>query len=149
MAKLDDILALDRIRTGVSAVGKKRVLEEISRLLAQGTHGNSADDILASLAGREKLGSTGLGHGVAIPHGRIAGVDRAVGAFMRLRHPVEYAAHDGSPVDLVFGLLVPRQSTEAHLQVLARLAERFAEEDFCRQVREAPDAPALLSLLSA
>ncbi|HEX7381173.1 MAG TPA: PTS sugar transporter subunit IIA [Nevskiaceae bacterium] len=149
MAKLDDILDLDRIRTGVSAVGKKRVLEEISQLLAKGTGDSSADDILASLAGREKLGSTGLGHGVAIPHGRIAGVSHAVGAFMRLRHPVEYAAHDGNPVDLVFGLLVPRQSTDEHLQILSRLAENFADEAFCRQVREAPDAPALLTLLTA
>src|SRR3546814_2555852 len=67
-----------------------------------------AGDILGSLSAREKLGSTGLGHGVAIPHGRMAGVDDSIGAFIRLRHPLDYDAHDGHPVDLIFGLLVPQ-----------------------------------------
>ena len=109
--KLADILNPGRVAVAVAVTSKKRALEEIARLLALGAPSVAPADILASLAGREKLGSTGLGHGVAIPHGRLAGVSTSVGAFVRLKHPVDYDTHDGQPVDLVFGLLVPQNAT--------------------------------------
>jgi PTS system nitrogen regulatory IIA component len=109
----------------------------------------SQSDILACLAGREKLGSTGLGHGVAIPHGRLPGINSSIGALVRLRHPVDYDTHDGQPVDLIFGLLVPQNATGEHLQHLAAVAEKFSDDEFCARARAAGDGPALHGLLVA
>jgi PTS system nitrogen regulatory IIA component len=79
----------------------------------------------------------------------MAGVNQSVGAFMRLKHPLDYDAHDGEPVDLVFGLLVPQGATETHLKHLAAIAEMFSDAQFCRQAREAADEAGLYKLLSA
>ncbi|MDB5969589.1 MAG: sugar transporter subunit [Hydrocarboniphaga sp.] len=146
--KLSEILGADRVLSGTSVTSKKKALEELSALLAKGASSLVAGDVFNSLTGREKLGSTGLGHGVAIPHGRMAGVESSVGAFMRLKHPVDYDSHDGNPVDLVFGLLVPQAATEAHLKHLAAIAEMFSDEVFCAKLRAAGDEHALYSLLS-
>lgn len=147
--KLDQILSADRVAVDIVATSKKRTLEEVSKLLATANDAIATTNILGSLAGREKLGSTGLGHGVAIPHGRITGINDSIGAFIRLRHPIDYESHDGEPVDLVFGLLVPEHSTGAHLKHLATIAEQFSDEDFCAKAREAADAGQLFTLLSA
>ena len=145
--KLNAILSADRVASGISVTSKKKALEELSRLLAKGTEPLSATDIFNGLTAREKLGSTGLGHGVAIPHGRMAGIANSVGAFVRLKHPVDYDAHDGQPVDLVFGLVVPVAATEEHLKHLAAIAEKFSEDEFCKKVRGARDDAALHALL--
>jgi PTS system nitrogen regulatory IIA component len=146
--KLADILSPARIALGVAVTSKKRALEEIAKLLAQGAPSVSPVDILNSLAGREKLGSTGLGHGVAIPHGRVPGISGSLGAFMRLRHPVDYETHDGQPVDLIFGLLVPQNATGEHLQHLAAIAEKFSDDGFCAQMRAVADPAAALALFA-
>jgi len=145
---LADILSADRISSGHTFTSKKKALEELSKLLAKGAPDIGSAEILNGLSAREKLGSTGLGHGVAIPHGRMAGVAESVGAFMRLKHPLDYEAHDGNGVDLVFGLLVPQNATEAHLKHLAAIAEMFSDEGFCTQVRAAADDQAIHALLS-
>ena len=145
--KLNAILSADRVLSGVAVTSKKKALEELSKLLAKGAAELSANDIFNGLTAREKLGSTGLGHGVAIPHGRMQGVGASVGAFVRLKHPVDYDAHDGQPVDLVFGLVVPVAATEEHLKHLAAIAEKFSEEEFCKKVRAAKDDKALHALL--
>ena len=145
--KLAEILNPGRVAVGVAVTSKKRALEEIARLLALGAPSVAPADILASLAGREKLGSTGLGHGVAIPHGRMAGVSTSVGAFVRLKHPVDYDTHDGQPVDLGFGLLVPQNATGEHVQHLAAIAEKFSDDDFCAQIHGARDDAAVYALL--
>ncbi|MGH8447179.1 MAG: PTS IIA-like nitrogen regulatory protein PtsN [Solimonas sp.] len=146
--KIAEILLPERVSLGHTFTSKKKALEELSQLLARGIGGVAAADILTSLAAREKLGSTGLGHGVAIPHGRMAGVNDSIGAFMRLKHPLDYDAHDGHPVDLIFGLLVPQGATEAHLKHLAAIAEMFSDESFCKKAREAGDDKALFQLIS-
>lgn len=146
--KLSEILGVDRVLSGTSVTSKKKALEELSALLSKGAASLASADVFNSLTGREKLGSTGLGHGVAIPHGRMAGVEASVGAFMRLKHAVDYDSHDGNPVDLVFGLLVPQAATEAHLKHLAAIAEMFSDEEFCAKLRAAGDDRALYSLLS-
>lgn len=146
--KLSEILGADRVTLGTSVTSKKKTLEELANLLAKGAAGLAAGDVLTSLTGREKLGSTGLGHGVAIPHGRVAAIPGSVGAFMRLKHAVDYDSHDGNPVDLVFGLLVPQTATEVHLKHLAAIAEMFSDEDFCARLRTASDDKALFTLLS-
>ena len=145
--KLSEILSAQRVIAGAAFGSKKKVLEELSRLLAEGAKLDSGD-VFNSLIGREKLGSTGLGHGVAIPHGRVAGVSQSIGAFMRLKHAVDYDAHDGAPVDLVFGLLVPQQATEEHLKHLAAIAEMFSNEAFCTKLRETTDDKALYKLIT-
>lgn len=145
--KIAEILSANRVSQGHVFTSKKKALEELSQLLARGLEGVASGDILSSLANREKLGSTGLGHGVAIPHGRLTGVNNSVGAFMRLQHPLDYEAHDGQPVDLIFGLLVPQGATEAHLKHLAAIAEMFSDEDFCKQLRAAADEEALFKLI--
>ena len=146
--KLAEILSADRISTGGTYTSKKKLLEDLSRLLGTNA-GVDGVEILNSLATREKLGSTGLGHGVAIPHGRMAGVDSSIGAFMRLKHPLDYDAHDGLGVDLVFGLLVPQNATEAHLKHLAAIAEMFSDETFCKKLRAAKDDAELFALLNS
>lgn len=146
--KLTDIVAADRVASGMTFTSKKKALEELARLLARGAAGVDSNDILNSLSAREKLGSTGLGHGVAIPHGRMAGVDASVGAFVRLKNALDYDAHDGQPVDLIFGLLVPSNATEAHLKHLAAIAEMFSDEGFCKKMRGASDDAGLFALLS-
>ena len=146
--KLTDIVSADRVLSGQVFTSKKKALEELAKLLAKGA-GVDANEILTSLTTREKLGSTGLGHGVAIPHGRMAGVDGSVGAFIRLKAALDYEAHDGAPVDLMFGLLVPQNAGEAHLKHLAAIAEMFSDEAFCKQMRAAGDDAALYALLAS
>ncbi len=142
-----EIISADRIRVGVDADSKKKALEEMAALLARGCEGLSAEDIRTSLSAREKLGSTGLGHGVAIPHGRIPGVSNSVGAFVRLARPVDYEAHDEQPVDLLFGLVVPPVASEQHLQHLAAIAELFSDEAKCEALRSAESAEAIHSII--
>jgi PTS system nitrogen regulatory IIA component len=146
--KLTEILSADRVVSGTAVSSKKKVLEELSNLLATGAATLTSQEVFNSLTGREKLGSTGLGHGVAIPHGRVSGIDRSVGAFLRLKHPVDYDSHDGNPVDLVFGLLVPQTATEVHLKHLAAVAEMFSDEAFCAKLRASNESAGLFSLLS-
>jgi PTS system nitrogen regulatory IIA component len=141
------IIAADRVGLLRGINSKKRALEEISRLLASGTTSLPESEILASLVNREKLGSTGLGEGVAIPHGRVRGIDKSIGAFIRVEGGVDYEAVDGRPVDLIFGLLVPQDCTEEHLGTLAGLAEMFLDENFCSAMRSTQDPQALLNML--
>src|SRR5262245_56658751 len=110
--KISDILGADRVVAGHAVTSKKRALEDLSKLLTKGAASLDSTTVFNSLINREKLGSTGLGHGVAIPLGRMEGIKGSVGAFVRLKHPVDYDAHDGQGVDLVFGLLVPQAATE-------------------------------------
>lgn len=145
---ISDILGADRVVSGVTFTSKKKALEELSNLLTLGQPSLSASDVLGSLTAREKLGSTGLGRGVAIPHGRLSGVNKAIGAFMRLKHPLDYDAHDATRVDLMFGLLVPQTATEAHLKHLAAIAEMFSDEAFCARLRSTEDSGPLHALVT-
>lgn len=108
--------------------------------------GLSHANVAASLAAREKLGSTGLGQGVAIPHGRIHGLEHALGAFARLRAPIPFDAPDGKPVGQVFVLLVPEHATDRHLQLLSELAQMFSERAFRDRLNAATGANALASV---
>lgn len=127
--KLSEILTPNCIRLDADATSKKRVLESASQLLAQADESLSPRQVFDCLFAREKLGSTGLGHGVAIPHGRLAGLDKTIGVFLRLPKGVDFDAPDNEPVDLVFALLVPEESTDEHLQVLADIAGYFNSKE--------------------
>ncbi len=127
---------------------KKRALEEVSRLLTGHAEFVSEKDVLTSLINREKLGSTGLGHGVAIPHGRLKGLQSAVAAFVKLEQTIDYDAADEQPVDLIFGLLVPQEATSEHLEILAKIAQMFHDEKQVAAIRESSDSAELHRLLT-
>ena len=133
--KLSDILSPDCVRLDLDATSKKRVLESASELLAATDENLSPRAVFDCLIAREKLGSTGLGHGVAIPHGRLAGLDKTIGVFIKVPKGVDFDAPDSEPVDLVFALLVPEESTEEHLQVLSNLASYFNSEGSRKALR--------------
>ena len=129
MTLLARLLVAENVVLDAEVTSKKRLFEQIG-LLLENSHGIASSTVFDSLFAREKLGSTGLGQGIAIPHGRIKGLREAVGAFLRLAQPLPFDAPDGRPVTLVFALLVPEQATEQHLQILSELAQRFSEREF-------------------
>ncbi len=133
---ITDLITSDRIVCDSEVTSKKRVIEVLSELLATGQPDLAVRPIFDSLIGRERLGSTGLGHGVALPHGRLDHSQQAIGAFVKLKNGVDFDAIDQQPVDLVFGLLVPDHYTDEHLKILAYLAEMFSDQALCQQLRE-------------
>ena len=145
MNSLNKILSAERIVLDLEATSKKRVFEQAGQLF-EAQLGIARSQIFDSLFAREKLGSTGIGQGIAIPHGRIKGLKQAAGAFFRLGAPVPFDSPDGRPVNLLFVLLVPEQATEEHLQILSELAQRFAERSFRESLGEAGDVETVLKL---
>ncbi len=146
---LTAILSADRVVSGTAANSKKKALEALSHLLSSAVPGLNQAEVFSSLTTRERLGSTGLGHGVGIPHGRITGIKDSIAAFVRLKHSVDYDANDGDPVDLVFGLLVPQGAGKEDLAHLSEMAELFSDSEFCNQLRAAQDSTVLYELLCA
>ena len=141
------LLTRERILCCPDIGSKKRLFERLSELLAGDSGVLSQNDIFDALINREKLGSTGLGNGVAIPHGRMPGLAAPVCALVRLVTPVDFDATDGQPVDLAFALLVPEESTEEHLQVLSTIAEIFSNRTICALLRACSDGDCLLNQL--
>ncbi len=141
-----DILSLQDIRVDDPSQSKKRVLEQAAHLLAR-SDGELGDGVFERLLERERLGSTGLAGGVALPHARMPGIDRTRGAFLRLHQPVDFDSADGQPVDLVFALLVPEDATDEHLQLLTQLARLFHDPVLRDKLRKA-DAEQALGLLT-
>lgn len=148
MNPLTTILTVDQVLLDLDAGSKKRVFEQAG-MLFEARLGMARSIIFDSLFAREKLGSTGLGQGVAIPHGRIKGLKQAAGALIRLAAPIPFDSPDGRPVTLLFVLLVPEQATEEHLQILSELAQRFSDRSFRDALQAAVDAEAVISLFSA
>jgi len=144
---ITDLLMPDRVSCREDVGSKKRLLEYVSELLANSSPELSQNEIFNALINREKLGSTGLGKGVAIPHGRIASLERPVCAFVTLASPVDFDATDGQPVDLIFTLLVPEDSTEEHLQVLSTIAEIFSNAGISMALRQCETDSCLLEQL--
>lgn len=140
---IGDLITIDRVSCDNDAASKKRVLDVLSELLAKNQTQLTALDIFSGLLNRERLGSTGLGHGVAIPHTRLSGSEKAIGAVLKLKQGIVFGAADGEPVDLFFALLVPDHFTDEHLQLLAGLAEMFSDKPFCAMLRVTQDASAL------
>lgn len=147
MNLISPLLSVDNIVAGLDASSKKRVFEQVG-LLFENHQGIARSVVYDALFAREKLGSTGLGLGVAIPHGRIKGLKQAAGAFVRLAAPVQFDAPDGKPVDLIFVLLVPETANDHHLQLLSELAQMFSLRAFREKLLAAPDAAALHTLFA-
>ncbi|HEB85440.1 MAG TPA: PTS IIA-like nitrogen-regulatory protein PtsN [Gammaproteobacteria bacterium] len=145
--QLSDLLSEDRIACEAGAHSKKRALEALSQLLAQDQLYVTAGDIFDSLLSRERLGSTGIGYGVAIPHGRVKNTRQASGAFIRLAEGIDFDAIDQAPVDLIFALLVPEESTDEHLAILSELASLFNKQGFRDSLRHAGSKHEIYSLI--
>ena len=144
-----DLLSSGRILAGVIINSKKRLLELISITLAKKNSDLSSREIFESLCAREHLGSTALGNGVAIPHGRVSNIEGVEVLFLQLRKPLHFDAEDGKPVDLIFALAVPKDCTEDHSKLLSSIADRFSEPELLEQLRGAKDANELWQLLSS
>lgn len=147
--QLSDVLATDRIAVDLCVSSKKSLLEKASELLAAAPESADSREIFESLCQRERLGSTGLGHGVAIPHGRVSGQSGVSAALIRLRTPIDFDAPDQDKVDLFFALSVPDQCSDIYLRLLADVAERLGDASQREQIRGAETADELLKLFSA
>lgn len=143
--KLTDIMSTGRIELAMRASSKKRALEQLSELIAN-EPGLNSNSVFQSLIERERIGSTGIGENVAIPHGRIKGLDRAVGAFAILEEQIDFDSIDQKPVNMIFALVVPEDATEEHLQLLAQLARIFSNTATKEKLLEAGTPEHALSL---
>lgn len=146
--QLSDILSPACIKHVDHAASKKELLELLSDLLADHISGIDKKAVLSNLLSRERLGSTALGHGVAIPHSRIEGLEYAIAAFIQLNEGVDFAAKDHEPVDLCFALLVPEDATEEHLEILATIAKQLNDSSLREQLRAANDEQQLYQLIA-
>jgi len=141
------LLPLTNVMLDLDVSSKKRVFEQVG-LLFENQHHVARSLVFDSLFAREKLGSTGLGQGVAIPHGRVKGLKEALGALVRMRQPIPFDAPDGEPVNLIFVLLVPERATDAHLQILSELAQMFSDQAFRERLLGAGSAEELRKLIA-
>jgi PTS system nitrogen regulatory IIA component len=148
MSLVAKILTPRHVVLDLQASSKKRLFEQAG-LLFENNDGIGRSLVFDSLFAREKLGSTGLGQGVAIPHGRIRGLKDALGALIRLAQPIPFESPDGQPVSLAFILLVPEKATEKHLQILSELAQMFSDRTLREAMGRAADAAELHQLVTA
>ncbi len=147
MNRLASILPASQVLVGVEATSKKRAFEEAG-LLFENLHGLSRALITDSLFARERLGSTGLGHGVAIPHGRIKGLKAPMAAVLQLAQPIGFDAPDEQPVGLLIFLLVPEAATQKHLEILSEIAELLSDADLRERIKSAASVDELHGLIA-
>ena len=146
--QLSEIIDVNRISRDINVLSKKRALEELSNLITIDQPQLDASGIFDSLISRERLGSTGVGYGIAIPHGRIKNCNKITGAFIQLNQGIDFDAIDNQPVDMLFALAVPEESTDEHLQVLALLASMFNDESFREKLRNSKNNEETYKLLT-
>ena len=147
MKAIGEILPVSHIVLDLDVSSKKRLFEEVGKLLETDS-GLSQSDVFDCLFAREKLGSTGLGHGVAIPHGRHANVSHITAAFVRAAEAIDFDAPDNQPVSLIFVLLVPEQATGEHLEILSHLASQFSDKKVRELLQKCTDAAEVTKILS-
>ncbi len=146
--QLADILDAERVAVDISVSSKKSLLEKAAELLSSAPDSGELREIFESLCQRERLGSTGLGHGVAIPHGRVTGQSGVSGAVIRLKHPIDFDAPDQKKVDLFFVLSVPDQCSDVYLRLLAEVAQRFGDASQRERLRAADSPAGVLALFA-
>ncbi|MDE1166893.1 MAG: PTS IIA-like nitrogen regulatory protein PtsN [Pseudomonas sp.] len=147
MIRLENILTPGRSLVNVPGGSKKKVLEQIANLIAREIPELEMQDVYEALIAREKLGSTGFGNGIAIPHCRLAGCESPVSALLHLDAPIDFDAIDGAPVDLLFVLLVPQAATDAHLELLRQIASMLDQKDVRDKLRSAASNEALYKVV--
>lgn len=144
---LSDLIAADAVIPALKANSKKQILQMVSEKAAEFT-GLPEREIFDTLLQRERLGSTGVGNGIAIPHGKLPGIKKITGVFARLETPVDFEALDDQPVDLVFLLLAPEGAGADHLKALSRIARLLRNHDIVSKIRGTDDAAAIYTCLS-
>ena len=143
MIRLESILTPGRPQVNVPGGSKKRVLEFIANLIAREQPGLDAGELFEALIARERLGSTGFGNGIAIPHCRLPNFNAPISAVLRLETPVDFDAVDGAPVDLLFVLVVPPAATDEHLELLRQIASLLENEEIRQRLRQADSSESL------
>ncbi len=146
MQTLEKLLTPGRTACRVPGVSKKRLFETLAKTISTDQLSLPYGEVFAQLIAREKLGSTGLGQGIAIPHCRVDNCIHPIGTLMTLQDPIDFDAPDDQPVDLLFALLVPAEAHQQHLDILANIAKLFSNGDFCKQLRAASDDQSLYQL---
>jgi len=142
------LLRREYVRYEAAAGSKKYALDLLSQSLAQGSQALSAGAILEELVSRERLGSTGLGESVAMPHARVDGIEESIGAFLRLGEPVDFESADGKPVDLLFGLVMPLACTDDHIRELRELIAHLRDPILQERLRQTEEPAELYALLA-
>ncbi len=145
---ISDILLPDCVFPNVNCHSKKDALDTLAKAIANSDNSTSQTEVFDCLIARERLGSTGLGNGIAIPHGRLKKGEKTIAAFIQLDAGIDYDAVDNAPVDLLFALIVPEDSTEEHLQILATLAEIFSDTATLNKLRQSRSATEMHSILT-
>ena len=145
--EINDLITAERVVSGLKVTSKKQALQELSKRASEitGEHERVIFDVLME---RERLGTTGVGHGIAIPHGKLANLDRLYGLFVRLEQPIDFNSIDEHPVDLIFLLLAPETAGADHLKALARVSRLLRDGDVCEKLRETEEVEALYALLT-
>jgi PTS system nitrogen regulatory IIA component len=144
---ISDILSLECVTLDIDCHSKKDALDILAKTIAGSDKATSQIEVFDCLCARERLGSTGLGNGIAIPHGRLKNSKKTIAAFLRLEDGVDYDAVDKVSVDLIFALIVPEDSTDEHLQTLATLAGMFSDKKIISQLRKARSSAEIFSIL--
>jgi len=147
MIRLETILTPGRSLVNVPGGSKKRALEQIANLIGREVPELDTQAVYEALIAREKLGSTGFGNGIAIPHCRLKGCETPVSALLHLDHPIDFDAIDGAPVDLLFVLLVPQAATDAHLELLRQIASMLDRKEVREKLRSASSNEALYQVV--
>lgn len=143
---LTDILSPERTVCHAPGASKKRLFETIARIISEDQPSLAYEEVFSQLIAREKLGSTGLGQGIAIPHCRVDACAQPLGTLITLEQAIDFDAPDDQPVDLLFALLVPGEAHQQHLDILANVARLFSQADLCQQLRAAKDSNALFEV---
>ncbi|MBB3047115.1 PTS system nitrogen regulatory IIA component [Litorivivens lipolytica] len=140
---LEHFLTRERTYCGAASTSKKRLLEDLSQFISEDVPALNAQEIYTHLLNRERLGSTGIGFGVAIPHCRVSNCSSIVGALITLNEPVNFESVDDQPVDILFALVAPEEGHDEHLKALSSIAERLNNPEFRERLRSASDADQL------
>ncbi len=143
--QIEELLTPGRTLCGIEGVSKKRALEILANTIAQDVPAIDADELFRRLIARERLGSTGIGHGIAIPHCRVEHCNGTLGALITLKHPIDFDAIDSEPVDILFAMLVPEDAHSEHLQTLAALAAKLSDSEFRARLRTADSDASLFA----
>jgi len=146
--EIEDLLSADSILADFKTSSKKQAIQSLAKYMA-GQNSLCGREVFANLLDREKLGSTGVGKGVAIPHTRVSGLDHIIGLFARLTTPIDFESVDDQPVDLIFMLLAPEEASTEHLKALARVSRLLRDDAICAKLRITADAGALYAMLAA
>lgn len=146
MTRLSSILSDQRIVSELEVSSKKKLLETVSEIFANELQ-LKKKSLFNLFFEREELSSTGLGNGFALPHSRIGGIDQAYGCLINLSTPINFDSVDNHPIDLVFALIVPEESTEEHLKLLASIAKMFSVDSICNEIRQSKDSQSILEII--